>query len=141
MRCMQPAFPSNIYDNLHISPLRNISILPILLPLHIILLDQPIDIPLDVRHGQHAPAHRRLDNLAHQLLMTDRLPRLHNPHNRRLGLEVAVLGDPHVRLLVFFFGFFELDLVDLHPVLRVREVRVEGEGVGGLDVFGLGVFG
>ena len=54
MRCMQPAFPSNIYDNLHISPLRNISILPILLPLHIILLDQPIDIPLDVRHGQHA---------------------------------------------------------------------------------------
>jgi hypothetical protein len=33
-----------------LSLLRNISILPILLPLHIILLDQPVDIPLDIRH-------------------------------------------------------------------------------------------
>jgi hypothetical protein len=46
-----------------------------------------------------------------------------------------------VRLLVFFFGFFELDLVDFDAVFGVGEVRVEGEGVGGLDVFGLGVFG
>jgi hypothetical protein len=46
-----------------------------------------------------------------------------------------------VRLLVLFFGFFELDLVDFYAVFRVCEVGVEGEGVGGGDVFGLGVFG
>jgi hypothetical protein len=46
-----------------------------------------------------------------------------------------------VRLLVLFFGFLELDLVDFDAVFGVREVRVEGEGVCGRDVFGFGVFG
>jgi hypothetical protein len=124
-----------------LSLLRNISILPILLPLHIILLDQPVDIPLDIRHRQHAPAHRRLDNLTHELLVSDRLAGFHDPHNRGLGFEVAVLGHAHVRLFVLFLGLFELDLVDFDAVFGVREVRVEGEGVGGRDVFGSGVFG
>jgi hypothetical protein len=46
-----------------------------------------------------------------------------------------------VRFLVLFFGLFELDLVDFDAVFGVREVRVEGEGVGGGDVFAFGVFG
>jgi hypothetical protein len=46
-----------------------------------------------------------------------------------------------VRLFVLFFGLFELDLVDFYAVFGVCEVRVEGEGVGGGDVFGFGVFG
>lgn len=121
--------------------LRNISIPPILLPLHIILLNQPVDVPLDVRHPEHAPAHRRLDDLAHELRVPDRLPALHDAHNRRLGLEVAVLGDTHVRLLVLLLGLFELHLVDFDAVLRVREVWVEGEGVGRGDVFALWMFG
>jgi hypothetical protein len=46
-----------------------------------------------------------------------------------------------VRFLVFFFGFFELNLVDLDAIFRVGEVGVEGEGVGRGDVFAFGVFG
>jgi len=46
-----------------------------------------------------------------------------------------------VRLLIFFFGFFELDLVDFDAVFGVREVWVEGEGVGRRYVFAFGVFG
>ena len=46
-----------------------------------------------------------------------------------------------MRLFVFFFGLFELDLVDLDAVFGVGEVWVEGEGVGGGDVFAFGVFG
>jgi hypothetical protein len=46
-----------------------------------------------------------------------------------------------VRFFVFFFGLFELDLVDLDAVFGMGEVWVEGEGVGGGDVFAFGVFG
>jgi hypothetical protein len=123
--------------------LRNITIhvLPLLIPLHIILLDQPINIPLDIRHRQHSSTHRGLDNLTHQFRMPNRLATLHDPHNRRLGLEIPVFGNTHVSFFVFFFGFFELDLVDFDAVFGVREVGVEGEGVGGRDFFAFGVFG
>lgn len=121
--------------------LRNIRVLPIILPLHIILLDQPINIPLDIRYTQDAPTDRSLDDLADELRMTDGLPALHDAHDRRLRLEVAVFRHTHVRFFVFFFGFFELYLVDLDAVFGVGEVRVEGEGVGGRDVFAFGVFG
>ena len=63
--------------------------------------------------------------------MPDGLSALHDAHDRRLCLEVAVLCHAHVRFFVFFFGFFELDLVDLDAVFGVGEVGVEGEGVGG----------
>jgi len=43
--------------------------------------------------------------------------------------------------LVFFPGLFELDLVDFDAVFGVREVRVQGEGVGRGYVAGFGVFG
>jgi hypothetical protein len=121
--------------------LRNISILPIIIPLHIILLNQPINIPLNIRHPQHAPTNRRLNNLTHKLRMANRLPALHDAHDRRLRLEIAIFRHTHVRFFVFFFGFFELDLVDLDAIFGVGEVWVEGEGVGGGDVFAFGVFG
>jgi hypothetical protein len=111
--------------------LRNISILPIIVPLHIILLNQPINVPLDISHSQNTTTYRRLDNLTDKLRMTNSLPALHNPHNRRLSLEIAIFGHTHVRLFVFFFGFLELDLVDLDAVFGVCEVGVESESVGG----------
>jgi hypothetical protein len=43
--------------------------------------------------------------------------------------------------LVFFFSLFELDLVDFDAVLRVFEVRVDGEGVRDVDLAAAGVFG
>ena len=46
-----------------------------------------------------------------------------------------------MRFLVFFFGFFELNLIDLDAIFRVGEVGVEGEGVGRGDVLAFGVFG
>lgn len=73
--------------------------------------------------------------------MADRLPALHDAHDGRLGLEVAVFLHAHVRLLVLFLRLLELHLVDLDAVLGVREVWVEGEGVGGRDVFALRVLG
>lgn len=121
--------------------LRNISILPIIIPLHIILLNQPINIPLDIRHPQHTPTNRSLNNLADKLRMADGLPALHDAHDSRLGLEISVLRHAHVRFFVFFFGFFELDLVDLDAVFGVGKVGIKGESVGGRDVFAFGVFG
>lgn len=73
--------------------------------------------------------------------MHDRLPALHDPHDRRLRLVVAVRRDPLVRFLVLGFRLLELDLVDLDAVLRVGEVAVEGEGVGRVDVLAFGRFG
>lgn len=38
-------------------------------------------------------------------------------------------------LLVLGFGFFGLDLIDFYTVLGVREGKVDGERVVGIDVF------
>jgi len=46
-----------------------------------------------------------------------------------------------MRLLVLGFGLFELDLVDLDAVFGVGEAEVEGEGVGGVDIFAFRRFG
>ena len=46
-----------------------------------------------------------------------------------------------MRFLVFFFGFFELDLVDLDAVFGVGEVGVKSEGISRRDVSAFGVFG
>lgn len=73
--------------------------------------------------------------------MADGLPALHNAHDRRLRLEVAVFRDAHVRFFVFLSGLFELDLVDFDAIFGVSKVRVEGEGVSGRDIFAFGVFG
>ena len=140
LRCMQ--VDQLQYPSLSISlTLRNISILPIILPLHIILLNQPINIPLNIRHAQNTPTDRSLDDLTDELRMTDGLPAFHDAHDRCLRLEVAVFRDAHVRFFVFLFGLFELDLVDFDAIFGVSEVRVEGEGVSGRDVFAFGVFG
>lgn len=73
--------------------------------------------------------------------MRDCLPTLHDPYNRRLRFKPTVSGDPFVRLLVFGFGLFGLDLVDLDAIFGVGEVGVHVEGVGGVDVFAFGRFG
>ena len=122
-------------------PLRNISIQPILLPLQKLLLNQPINIPLNPANLQRAPIPRRFNRLAHQLRMTNPLPSLQNPHNRRLGFVVTVSGDALVGFLVFLRRLFELDGVDLDAVFGVVEGAVEGEGVGRVDVSTLGVLG
>jgi hypothetical protein len=119
----------------------DVRIRPILLPLHIILLNQAIDILLDIAHLQHTPAHRRFDRLAHKFLMTDRLPALQDPDYSGLALEVPILRNPDVGLFIFFLGFFELDLVDFDAVLRVREVGIDGESVGVVDFLAARVLG
>lgn len=130
--------PSSIYPTgqcVYPMSLSNVAIHIPLLPLHIILLDQPINILLDITNPQHTPTHRRLDDLSHQLLMADRLTALHDSDDSGLTLEVPILGDTDVRLLVLLLGLLELDLVDLDTVLGVREVAVDGECVGRIDLF------
>lgn len=124
-----------------------------LLPLHIILLNQPVisstlanalnvpsrrsqeeegillNILLDIRWVEHASTLRRRDDLCHQFGVSDSLSALHNPHNGRLRLVMPVRGNTLVRFLIFLFGLFELDLVDLDPVLGVREAVVDGESI------------
>lgn len=123
------------------SPLRDISIQPIVLPLQKLLLDQSVDIPLDPTDLQRAPVPRRFNRLGHQLRMADALPGLQDAHNSGLGLVVAVGGDALVGLLVLGGRLFELDRVDFDAVLGVGEARVEGEGVGWGDFARAGVFG
>jgi hypothetical protein len=69
------------------------------------------------------------------------LPRLHDPHNRRLDFELAVAFDGVVRLDLFLGCFLELDLVDFEAVEGGCEGAVEGECVGGVDFFSLCGFG
>lgn len=119
----------------------NVSIHIAVLSLHIILLNQPINIPLDIAHRQHTSTHRRFDRLAHQLLMAYTLPGLEDADHSGLTLEVPVLCHANMSLFVLFFGLFELDLIDLDAVFGVREVGVDAEAVGCVDVFALGSLG
>lgn len=73
--------------------------------------------------------------------MPNNLPRLHDPHNRRLALKIPILRDADVSFFVLFFGFFQLHLVDLDAVFGVLEQAVDCEGVGGGDIAAAGVFG
>jgi len=72
--------------------------------------------------------------------MPDLLPRLENPNDSGLAFEVAVFRYTNVSFFVFFFGLLELNLVDFDPISGMREVGVEGEGVGGRDVSTAWVF-
>ena len=125
--------------------LSNVGVRVPVLTLHIILLDQSITSP-SVSHTQHsfhgreylllnippnisliqnAPTPRRPDNLHNQLVMTDLLPALHDPHDRRLRLIVSISSYTLMCLLVLLFRLFELDLVDLDAHLGVAEGGVE----------------
>lgn len=112
----------------------DIAVSAVILPLHVVLLDQPIDVLLDVCHSQHASAHGRLDDLGYQLTMSNGLPRLHDANYGSLAFKIAVLGHTHVRLLVLLLGLFELNLVDLDAVLCVREFGIDCESVRRVDV-------
>lgn len=70
--------------------------------------------------------------------MRDHLAGLHDAHNGRLGLVSPIGRDALMRLFIFFLSLLGLDLVDLDAVLGVGEVRVDGKGVGVIDVFALG---
>ena len=114
--------------------LSDVAIHVTLLPLHIILLDQPIDILLDISYAQYTSAHRRLDDFSNEFLMRYQLSTLENANDSSLALEVAVLGNAGMSFLILFFRLFELDLVDLDTVLGMLEVRVDRERVGFIDV-------
>jgi hypothetical protein len=73
--------------------------------------------------------------------MRNRLATLHDTHNRRLRLVVSVRRDSFVGRLVFFLGFFELDLVDFDAHLGVLEGAVVGEFVGVVDILAFGFLG
>jgi hypothetical protein len=73
--------------------------------------------------------------------MTNPLPRLQDPYNRRLGFVVAIRGDALVRFLVFGGRLFKLHGVDFDAVFRVGEGGIESESVGWSDFAGFGVFG
>ena len=124
-----------------IQTLRNISIQPIILPLQKLLLNQPINVPLDPTNLQCPPIPSRLDSLTHQLSMTDPLACLQDPDNSSLGFVVAVGSDAFVRLLVLGCCFLELDGVDLDAVFGVCKGSVERERVGFVDLSAFGVFG
>lgn len=96
-----------------------VTVQPPVLALHVIFLNQPLNIPLDIGHGQDTAGHGCFDRLRDQLLMANCLATLHDPHDSSLALEVAVFCDTLVRLLVLLLSLFQLDLVDLYAVLGV----------------------
>ena len=67
--------------------------------------------------------------------MSNGLSALHNAHDCRLALKVAVFRHAFVGLFVFLLGLLELDLVDAHAILGMREGQIDGEVVPGVDVF------
>lgn len=96
---------------------------------------------LQHRRVQRTTILRRRNNLRHQQRMGNLLATLHDPHNRRLRLELAVLLDAFVRLFVLFLGLFQLDLVDLDAHLGVGEGSVVAEFVGRRHFAAFRVFG
>lgn len=71
--------------------------------------------------------------------MRNSLVALHDTDNGGLGLEASVLCNLLVGLLILFFGFLELNLVDFDAHLLVTEARVVGEHVGVFNLFTLGL--
>ena len=67
--------------------------------------------------------------------MRDALSALHDSHNRRLRLVIAIRRHPLVRLLILLFRLFGLDLVDLDTVPWMGEVEVDGKAIRLVDVF------
>jgi hypothetical protein len=127
----------------HMPVLRNVSIPAgiVVFPLQELLLDQPVNVLLDATDLQRAATPRCLNRLRNQLRMTNALPRLEDAHNSSLGFVVTIGSNTLVRFLVLFLGLLELHRVDLDAVLRVCEGCIKGEGIGGVDVSALGVFG
>jgi len=124
-----------------VNNLSDIVVLVPFLALHVILLNQPIDILLNVLDVQDTSAPGGLDDLCDQLRVSDGLAALHDAHNGRLRLEVAVRRHALVRLLVLLLGLLELHLVDLDPVFLVSEAVVDAERVRVGNLSALGVFG
>ena len=111
------------------SYLGNIAVHVTLLSLHVILLDQAIDILLDISHPKHTSAHRGLDDFSHEFLMRDQLPTLENAHDGCLALEVTVFRNTNVSFLILFLGLLELDLIDLDAVFGMLEIWIDRECV------------
>lgn len=105
-----------------------------LFSLHVILLDQSVDVLLDISHTKYTSTHRRLDDFGNKLLMRNQLATLEDANDCGLALEVAVFGDADVSLLILFFRLFELDLIDLDAIFGMLEVRVDRECVCFVDV-------
>ena len=99
------------------------------------------NIVLDIRRVQHATALGSLDHFHHQLLVSDGLAALHNPHNRCLRLVFPIRLHPLVSRLVLLFRLLELDLVDLDTHLGVREFDVERKCVTVADFLALWILG
>lgn len=72
---------------------------------------------------------RRADYFGHEISMFDGLAALHDPHNRRLCLEVPVRSHTFVNNLIFFLRLLQLDLVDLDPYLLISEICVVFEHI------------
>lgn len=98
-------------------PLCYVPIVTIIQPLHVLLLDQLIDVLLDASNIQHASLLGQLDDFGHKIHMLDLLLRLHDAHDCSLRLEVLVFEHTLVGFLVLFLGLLELDLVDLDSIL------------------------
>ena len=114
--------------------LGNVAVHITLLSLHIILLDQAIDILLDISHTKHTSAHGGLNDFSHEFLMRDQLAALENADDSCLALEVTIFRNTNVCLLIFFFRLFKLHLVDLDAVFRMFETLIDGECVRIIDV-------
>jgi hypothetical protein len=101
--------------------LRDVGVPPVILPLHVILLNEPINIPLNVRHTKYTPTDGSFDHFAHQLSMADSLATLHDAHDGCLRLEIPVFCDANMSLLVLLLSLTQLDLIDLDAVFWMLE--------------------
>ena len=62
------------------------------------------------------------------------LARFHDADDSCLRFIVAICCDSFVSLLVFFFGFFGLDLVDFDAVFEIGEIQIYGEYVAVVNI-------
>jgi hypothetical protein len=96
--------------------LGNIRIHIPILSLHIFFFNKPIDILLDIRHTKNTSLLCSFNNFHNQTLMSNFLLAFHDADNGGLCLEITIRLYAFVGLLVLFFRFLKLYLVDFDTV-------------------------
>jgi hypothetical protein len=107
----------------------------VLFSLHIILLNQLVDILLDIRHIQRPPILRLINNLSNKFCMTNRPSRFHDSNDGRLDLKLPISFHGFMSFSLFLRCLLELNLIYFQTVEWGCERCVYGESICCIDFF------
>jgi len=104
---------------------------------YVISLDETLDSLLDDQRVRPEARGQMLAHLGHQRRVLHGLAALHDAHDARLDLVLAVLVDLDARHGALFVGLLGREGLNLEAVQSALEGLVEQESVGIFDLLGL----